>query len=243
MNQSSNIDYEEVWKGGWNDTTRFGPACRHRRRIVADLVKSVPHGTIMDLGCGDGALLSELVPQFGNSRLFGSDVSAEAVELARRAVPGASFEVLKLGTEFSFSGKYDVIVMSEVLEHIEDDESVMRKVAPHCRHIVISVPGGPKDKVDHQYGHFRNYYDNTLPEKLQRNGYDVVTFKRWGWPFYELMLWASHFSSNPAEMSGGKFSPLKKLFAKLGYGLFALNLFRGTQVFAVGRSREFKETA
>lgn len=231
------VDYEEVWKGAWNDTTRYGPACRHRRRIVAELIASVPHDTIMDLGCGDGALLSELVQKFPNSKLYGSDVSAEAVELAKKAVPGAEFEVLELGTEFKFEGQYDVIVMSEVMEHIEDDEAVLRTIAPHCRHVVISVPGGPKDKVDTQYGHFRNYYDRQLPEKLERNGFDVVTFKRWGWPFYELMLWGSSFSKNSAELSAGDFSPMKKFFAKLGYGLFALNIFKGTQVFGIGKSK------
>ena len=97
--------------------------------------------------------------------------------------------------------------------------------------------------MDYDYGHFRNYADDLLPRRLEANGYDVVKFHRWGFPFYELMIAASNLSSNRASMSGGQFSPAKKLLAQLGYGLFALNIHRGSQVFALARSRHFGASA
>lgn len=79
-------DYEQFWKGFWNDATIYGPACRHRRRLVRALVESVPHQRVLDLGCGDGSLLAEWAHTL-NAELEGSDISAEALAIAKRNLP------------------------------------------------------------------------------------------------------------------------------------------------------------
>jgi len=233
------VNYEAVWQGAWNDTTRYGPACRHRRRLVTKLLRSVPHATILDLGCGDGTLLAELAGQV-DARVEGADVSEEALVHARTLLPDVPLHQVDLDCGYSL-GDFDVVILSEVLEHIEDDAGVLRELAPHARHVVISVPGGPPDKVDEAYGHFRNYSGDHLFRLLEETGYDVVRFFRWGFPFYEAMMFCSRFSSNPAALSGGPFGPTKKVLAFLGYYLFLLNVYRGSQVFALARSRRFGE--
>lgn len=232
----SNFDYEQIWQGGWNEATKYGPACRHRRRIVTNMLRSVPHDTVMDLGCGDGCLLSEIAPTMA-SKFFGADVSAAAVESARKRIPGVEFQQINLEKGIP-DGTYDVIVLSEVLEHIEDDEGLLRKLAPIARHVVISVPGGPADKVDTHYGHFRNYDGDLLKRKLEAGGFDVVHFRRWGVPFYELTQALLGSCNDPTAVAGGRYGPIKKLVAWIVYLVFFLNLWpAGSQVFAIGRSR------
>lgn len=235
---SERVDYEAFWKGYWNDTTIYGPACRHRRRIVRNLTATVPHARILDLGCGDGSLIKEM-SQSLNAEFEGSDISEEALAIARNNVPGVRFFPLDL-----MNGKpdkiYDVITLSEVLEHIEDDEFVLTAIAPFTRHVVISVPGGPADKVDRRYGHFRNYHGNLLSEKLERCGYEVVRAFRWGFPIYDLQqrLAFKEGDWGSQTMSAGRFGPLRKLIARLTYGLYFLNSSRqGDQVFALARSK------
>ena len=236
---SKTFDYENIWQGGWNDATKYGPACRHRRRIVANLVRSLPHGKVLDLGCGDGCLLSEIAPKI-DAEFHGADISAAAIESARKSVPGVTFQVLDLSTGIP-TGTYDIVILSEVLEHIEDDETLLKKIAPITRHIVISVPGGPADKVDTRYGHFRNYDGDLLQRKLESSGYDVVKFRRWGFPFYELTQALMNECADATAVAGGSYGPMKKLIAQVVYLGFFLNAFpKGSQVFAVGRSRTFK---
>ncbi len=236
---SAGFDYEQVWQGTWNDATRYGPACRHRRRIVIKLVRRLPHRTVLDLGCGDGLLLSEL-SRHVNAAFIGADISAAAIEQARRNVPNAQFVVLDAGRSLP-DGRFDVTVMSEVLEHIENDDALLRELAPRTRFVVISVPGGPADQVDRAYGHFRNYADDLLPRKLEGAGFDVLFFRRWGWPFYEwTQLLLRKGTSDHVAAAGGPYSPLKKMIARILYALFFLNVFpKGSQVFAIGRSRVF----
>lgn len=230
------FDYEKSWQGDWNDTTRYGPACRHRRRIVARLALAIPHESLLDLGCGDGQFLSEIAPHDG-ARLFGADISAQAIEIARRRVPRAEFLVLDLSKQ-EMEGSYDVVVLSEVLEHIENDDQVLAKLAPRVRHVVISVPGGPADQVDRRYGHFRNYAGDLLQRKMEAAGFEVTFFRRWGMPFFELIQFLTRRPDDGSPPPGGRFSPLKRLVASVLYYVFFLNLVpAGQQVFAVGRSR------
>jgi SAM-dependent methyltransferase len=237
------VNYEDFWEGYWNDTTVYGPACRHRRRLVAQLAGSVPHQTILDLGCGDGSLLAELSVRLPESRLTGSDISEKALAIARRNAPAAEFFQATLpGGTLPPGRTFDVVTLSEVLEHIEDDEAVLREVAPIARHVVISVPGGPAGKVDRRYGHFRNYTGDALARKLAANGFEVVLHRRWGWPFYDLQQFLAYRegSEGAATFSQGRYGPLRRLVAFFFYYLYFLNLpGRGTQVVAIGRSTRF----
>jgi len=241
---NNRVDYEHFWKGYWNDATVYGPACRHRRRIVRSLVESIPHHSILDLGCGDGSLLAECAHNV-TAEFEGSDISAEALAIARRALPDVRFFELDL-MQGGLDKAYDVIILSEVLEHIEDDEFVLKAIAPHARHVVISVPGGPADKVDRRYGHFRNYTGTLLDEKLERCGYDIVRSFRWGFPLYDLQQTLSYQDGEwgSATMAGGSFGLFRRLLSRIIYAAYFLNSSRrGQQVFAVAKSRSFDEIA
>lgn len=237
------VNYETFWQGKWNDTTVFGPACRHRRRTITNLIRELPHDSVLDLGCGDGSLLAELSTNIC-SKLAGADISLEALNIARKHLPDIELFQADLEGKFISHHRFDIIVMSEVLEHIENDEVLLSQIAPACRYVVISAPGGPPDKIDKRYGHIRNYSGRLIMEKLQRNGFDVVMYKRWGWPFYDLQQYLAYDENNAsAPMPEGPYSSLRKFVARLIYALYFLNLPGfGTQVFAVGRSRIFSKS-
>jgi SAM-dependent methyltransferase len=202
------------------------------------LVRRQPHATILDVGCGDGSLLAELGQRGIRGRLSGAELSEQALEIARGRLPDATFERLDLNTQTP-SGIYDVVVLSEVLEHIEKDEDALGRLSRCARAVVISVPGGPADKVDTQYGHFRNYAGRLLPEKMEKAGFEVVWFRRWGFPFYELVQRTLHLSADASQnLTSGRFGPLQRAVAAVLHAVFFFNLLPfGSQVFAVGRSR------
>lgn len=230
------IDYEHCWSGEWNDTTAYGPACRHRRRIVAQLVKQLPRGKILDLGCGDGSLLFELSHMI-EGVFSGADVSEQGLSLAKRNNPSMTFTLIDLASSFKIDPQ-DIVIMSEVLEHIPDDESVLKSLAASTRFVVISVPGGPASKIDKRCGHFRNYDQDLLRQKLERSGFEVVRYFRWGWPFHDLMQWISDIGGAGDRVTAGRFGLLTKAMATMLHGLYYLNSMRmGSQVFAVGKSK------
>jgi SAM-dependent methyltransferase len=79
--------------------------------------------------------------------------------------------------------KIDTIFCSNVLEHLEPDEQVLRSFADALQpggHCVIVVPAGEKlyTGIDAALGHFRRYEPNGLAEKIRDAGMEVVFIKR-----------------------------------------------------------------
>ena len=77
-----------------------------------------------------------------NERLFsyGVDFSANAIEIAKKTNKGANFYCNNLVTDDVYNKHdYDVAVILEVLEHINDDLKVIESV-PSGKRIIGSVP-------------------------------------------------------------------------------------------------------
>ena len=72
--------------------------------------------SVLDVGCGDGALLARLEKEI--PRVVGVDLSERAVALARALCERAEVEVRDLR---SLDEEFDVVMAVEVLEHIPDE--------------------------------------------------------------------------------------------------------------------------
>src|SRR3990170_7941430 len=107
---------------------------RGRRRVVARALEALalPAGaTILDLGCGTGGNLSMLA-RFGRLAACEADEGAREMAVARQVVP---VEPGALPDQLSYPPpSFDVVVMTDVLEHVEHDRpalvSVARLLAP-----------------------------------------------------------------------------------------------------------------
>ncbi len=101
-------------------------------------VRVCPNDTILDIGCGYGLLLDTLRDL--NCTLFGWDISARAVR--RVGDNGYAGRVLDFTTyEPGPSERYDYVVSSEFLEHVEDVPGVLRKMfALAEKAVVFAVP-------------------------------------------------------------------------------------------------------
>jgi SAM-dependent methyltransferase len=111
---------------------------------VVDLAGRLSLATesVVEIGCGDGALLAELSSRgFGRS-LSGFDISPAAVELASaRAVPRvASLDVFDGASLPVADGTFDLGVLSHVLEHVPEPLPRVREAARTCRALIVEVP-------------------------------------------------------------------------------------------------------
>jgi 2-polyprenyl-3-methyl-5-hydroxy-6-metoxy-1,4-benzoquinol methylase len=76
---------------------------------------------ILDIGCGLGGLLSTIRARNGGGYVLGVDVSATAVEKARRQYPEVSFQQRNIVTEDLGERDFDLVVTSEVLWYMLDN--------------------------------------------------------------------------------------------------------------------------
>lgn len=93
---------------------------------------------LVEIGCGDGALLAELARRDAASSLTGYDVSAEAVRAARRR--GVHADVFDGERVPVPDDSFDVAVLSHVLEHVGDPVALLREGARLAPRLVVEVP-------------------------------------------------------------------------------------------------------
>jgi SAM-dependent methyltransferase len=103
---------------------------------------SLPAASVVEIGCGDGALLAELSARRFGDALHGFEISEAALELAQaRAVPRVASLSLFDGTTLPVADRsFDLGVLSHVLEHVAEPLPLLREAARACRALVVEVP-------------------------------------------------------------------------------------------------------
>ncbi|HUN78862.1 MAG TPA: class I SAM-dependent methyltransferase [Solirubrobacteraceae bacterium] len=98
-----------------------------------------PQNNILDVGCGDGALLCELRRRGFGGRHEGVEIASAAVALARSR--GLDAVELYDGEHLpAADGEYDLGILSHVLEHVPDPSALLAETARACRSVVMEVP-------------------------------------------------------------------------------------------------------
>ncbi|MCA9050706.1 MAG: class I SAM-dependent methyltransferase [Planctomycetaceae bacterium] len=97
---------------------------------------------VFDVGCGPGQFAC-LARDRGIKHYWGLDFSKKRIEYARSVCPEFQF-ILEdaLKTDKFQSIEYQVVIMTEVLEHVEDDLGLLSLLRPGTR-VVASVPDFP----------------------------------------------------------------------------------------------------
>ncbi|HEX3772781.1 MAG TPA: methyltransferase domain-containing protein [Polyangiaceae bacterium] len=77
---------------------------------------------------------------------------------------------------------YDLVAMFEVLEHVPDDEGLLREIARITKpggRLVLTVPMGMKHycSFDRYMGHVRRFEPDELRSKIERAGYVLERFE------------------------------------------------------------------
>jgi len=192
-----NDDWNRHW-GTFGDAVAGNPATAYRTRLILGLLGPVADGAvILEIGCGQGEFALHLAQLYPRADVRGIDVSAEGV---RRATQAAA----ELGVQARFAqrdltvparvpdgerGRAMVAVCSEVLEHVDDPGALLRHaseyLSPGCR-LVVTVPGGPRSAFDRHIGHRRHFSTKRLRTLLEANGFERVSVRRAGFPFFDL---------------------------------------------------------
>lgn len=218
--------YNKLWRK-WVDMEEHGPMSRHHRRLIINLASSINFQSVCDVGCGRGLLLDGMRKKFGNRSYFGSDISDEILMVAKKQFPKFEFFVQDLTKFMRTNRKFDLVICSEVLEHIKDDNRAIANLYKlSSRYLIITTPGGRMRSFERHVGHVRNYSSQSLEKKLKRAGFKVVLSSMWGFPFYS-PLYRDIFeilNLRGQRLSNGNFNLFKRLISKLIYYLFFLNL-------------------
>jgi SAM-dependent methyltransferase len=96
--------------------------------------------SVLDVGCGDGALLCELHRRGLRGRLVGVEIAPAAVTRARARAELDAVELYDGEHLPAAAGEYELGVLSHVLEHVPDPAALLAEAARACRAVVVEVP-------------------------------------------------------------------------------------------------------
>lgn len=175
------------------------PLADQRRRAVLAVLRSLGARRVVDLGCGEGDLVAELLSDPSFTQVTATDVSSRALEVAARRLrldrlPDRQRERLSL---FQSSLTYrdsrltgfDAAVLMEVIEHVDPSrlEALARTVfaeaapsavvvtTPNAEFNVMfeNLPAGAFRHRDHRFEWDRAQFRNWATGTAERYGYRV----------------------------------------------------------------------
>ncbi len=151
---------------------------RSRNRCITAGLRSLPEFAtirdVLEVGCGTGVVLAQLQRLFPDGRLIGMDLFEEGLKFARQRFQGTLIQ----GDVFQhfFEQPFDLIGAFDVIEHLDDDEKILRRFWQEIRpggHLIVTVPAhqGLWSYFDDLAHHRRRYAPAELECKLVSAGF------------------------------------------------------------------------
>ena len=129
-----------------------GPRSLMLLRNFLDIVDLAAEGRLLDFGCSNGNLLKSFHSLRPAWRLSGAELVDQWKEMVL-ALPGveAFYSGQNVVFDGKFDGKFDVISLSHVLEHIADPVPFLRAISRHLTadgRILLAMPNLPQNSSD-----------------------------------------------------------------------------------------------
>ncbi len=112
-----------------------------------------PNFRILDVGCGDGWLPRFLYHLKPEQEIVGVDIEEDLIKFARKRHP----KDIKFCLPNELKGKFNMILMCEVLEHIENPEDLISTYIPYLEKNAIFIISVPSPKFGYCPGHIHQY--------------------------------------------------------------------------------------
>ncbi|MBT2383764.1 3' terminal RNA ribose 2'-O-methyltransferase Hen1 [Streptomyces sp. ISL-11] len=176
------------------------PLAVRRREAIVGALREAGAARVLDLGCGQGQLVGELLKDPAFTEVVGVDVSVRALkEAARRLRPERMTErqaarVRLLQGSLAYTDRrlagYDAAVLSEVVEHLDPPRlpalaytvfgsarpATVVVTTPNAEYNVRweSLPAGHVRHADHRFEWTREEFRSWAGEVAGRYGYEVA---------------------------------------------------------------------
>jgi SAM-dependent methyltransferase len=163
---------------------------RSRNRLIVEILRRYFPGfaSLLEVGCGNGFVLSAIRAAFPRVHLAGVDLFEQALLIAGERVPDADLRLANVG-DLRLDEQFDVVCAFDVLEHLDDDFGAlreMRAVAKEGGGLLVLVPQhrwlwSGADTFAH---HRRRYRRRDLADVVAAGGFEMI----WSTSFTTILL-------------------------------------------------------
>lgn len=107
--------------------------------------------SLLDVGCGTGQLIAEILASVTPMKLSGCDFSSAAVAICQKRYPSGNF--FRHDIELALDDTYDIVVCTEVLEHLQYPHKAVHNLTAAVKEkgvLFLTVPNGRLDySIEH----------------------------------------------------------------------------------------------
>src|SRR5665213_492007 len=153
---------------------------RTRNRLILWALGAYCHGfgSLLEIGCGTGFVLTGIAAKFPAARLYGSEVYSAGLSIAMGRLPTAEFMQMD-ARAIPYGEEFDVVGAFDVLEHIVEDVVALEQIHAALRPggaLILSVPQHDWlwSPLDDSACHVRRYEKADLHAKIESAGFEIV---------------------------------------------------------------------
>lgn len=146
---------------------------------------NIPLQTIAEVGCGSGAILLQLQKKLSHTtQYFGYDISADAYDISKQYENEHLHFFHQDYTQLQKENPYDVQLVIDVIEHVEDYFQFLKKIKAKAKYTVFHIPLDmclwtlfrekmlieAKDRI----GHINIFTEQFILSILEDSGYTII---------------------------------------------------------------------
>ncbi len=148
--------------------------------------------TVLDIGCGTAAKSFYLASQ--GKKVTGIDISQKAIDSCLQNAKAFNLQkntnfINQTLEDYKTSKNFDLILCTEVIEHIQDDQKMLKKIFTLLNKngiLILTTPSqnaplyriGFLNQFDQRVGHLRRYNLKPLTKLLQKSGFSIITTQK-----------------------------------------------------------------
>jgi 2-polyprenyl-3-methyl-5-hydroxy-6-metoxy-1,4-benzoquinol methylase len=129
--------YAHVGPGRYQQLAYHAGHERERLDRTLEVIEGIePRRSCLEVGCSEGFITERIAPLF--ERVVAMDISEQALSVCP-ALPNVEYRRGDI-EKCEIPGDFDVVLLSDVLEHLRDPKGVIARCADHCRYLVVAGP-------------------------------------------------------------------------------------------------------
>lgn len=174
------VNYDEYYGSAHMERWRRVGAADKADNICR-LCQKYPHSVILDVGCGDGAVMERLNELDFGDQYYGIEISSSALDVLGRKKIDRLVETMRFdGYQIPYDDKkFDLAILSHVVEHVEYPRKLLYEVGRVARFVYVEVPLEHTLRLGKNYipdpvGHINFYTDKTIRRLLQTCDFEVM---------------------------------------------------------------------